>query len=223
MATVASHKRLHMHYQRDGVDNNTYYKEFIAHVETIETYGGMGSIGVISTFVASRIKLLAAEGKINDATNPTAAERDLVIRQVRDEYLGALMLSGCNRERFSHLRTDLQNQFGYGTDNYPKSPDQCLALLNRWQQHAPARTRRGETPSAAPPVAPPKPVDQEALVFAQNSGGSNAPKDDSSSSKGTSVSSGSLRRQPTAVRCKSCGQLGHASVVCPVRKKPPPE
>jgi hypothetical protein len=137
MATVASHKRLYMHYQRDGVDNNTYYKEFIAHVETIETYGGMGLIGIIPTFVAARIKLLAAEGKIKDAAKPTPAERDMAIRQIHDEYLGALMLSGCNRERFSHLRTDLQNQFGYGTDNYPKSPDQCLALLNRWQQHVP--------------------------------------------------------------------------------------
>ena len=137
MATVASHKRLYMHYQCDGVDNNTYHKEFIAHVETLETYGGMGSIGIIPNFVAARIKLLAAEGQIKDVAKPTTAERDMAIMQIRDEYLGALMLSGCNRERFSHLRTDLQNQFGYGTDNYPKSPDQCLALLNRWQQHAP--------------------------------------------------------------------------------------
>ena len=222
MATVASHKRLYMHYQRDGVDNNTYYKEFIAHVETIETYGGMGSIGIIPTFVTARLKLLAAEGKVKDATKPTPAERDMAIMQIRDEYLGALMLSGCNRERFSHLRTDLQNQFGYGTDNYPKSPDQCLALLNRWQQHAPTRTRRGEPPAVAPPSAPaPKPADQEALVFAQDAGGAKPPKNDSSSSKGSSDSSMS-RRQPTAVRCKSCGQLGHASSVCPDRKKFPP-
>jgi hypothetical protein len=41
MATIASHKRLFTYYQRDGVDNHTYYREFMAHVETIETYVGV--------------------------------------------------------------------------------------------------------------------------------------------------------------------------------------
>jgi hypothetical protein len=41
MATVASHKKLFTFFQRDGVDNSSYHREFIALVETIETYGGM--------------------------------------------------------------------------------------------------------------------------------------------------------------------------------------
>jgi hypothetical protein len=36
MATIASHKRLFAYYQRDGVDTHTYYREFMAHAETIE-------------------------------------------------------------------------------------------------------------------------------------------------------------------------------------------
>ena len=36
MATVASHKHLYTHYQKDGVNNHTYHWEFLAHVETLE-------------------------------------------------------------------------------------------------------------------------------------------------------------------------------------------
>ena len=58
-------------------------------------------------------------------------------------------------------------------------------------------------------------------MFAQDVGGPRAPKDDSSSSKGSSNSTISSCR-PTVVWCKSCGQLGHALTVCPDRKKAPP-
>ncbi len=51
MATVASHKHLFTYFQRSGVDNHMYHHEFMAHVETIKTYGGMGAIGVIPTFL----------------------------------------------------------------------------------------------------------------------------------------------------------------------------
>jgi hypothetical protein len=37
MATIASHKLLYTYYQKDGVDNTTYHRQFMAHVETIET------------------------------------------------------------------------------------------------------------------------------------------------------------------------------------------
>lgn len=43
MATVASQKKLFTFYQHDGMDNNTYHREFIALVDTIETYGGTGN------------------------------------------------------------------------------------------------------------------------------------------------------------------------------------
>jgi hypothetical protein len=55
----------------------------------------------------------------------------MAVNLVWGEYLGALMLSGANHDRFSLLRTDLQNQYGYGNDLYPKSVDQCLSMLNR--------------------------------------------------------------------------------------------
>jgi hypothetical protein len=41
MATAASHKHLFAYYQKDGIDNHTHHRKFIAHVKTIETYGGL--------------------------------------------------------------------------------------------------------------------------------------------------------------------------------------
>ena len=51
MATVASHKRLFTYYQKDGVNNHTYHHKFLAHVKTIEIYGGFGAVGVVPTFL----------------------------------------------------------------------------------------------------------------------------------------------------------------------------
>ncbi len=59
MATVASHKRLFTYYQQDGDDNHKFYQEFCAHVETTETYYGIGAIGITPTFLTVKLKELA--------------------------------------------------------------------------------------------------------------------------------------------------------------------
>ncbi len=132
MVTVASHKHLYTHYQKDGVDNHTYHREFMAHVETIKTYGGLGAIGIVPTFLEKMLKDMATTGTIQDASNPSDAECALAIKAVCEEYLGALMLSNVNKDKFGPLRTNLKNQFCFGEDCYPKSVDQCLTLLSCW-------------------------------------------------------------------------------------------
>ena len=99
MATVASIKKLFTYFQREGIDNHTYHREFMAQVETIETYGGVGSIGVIPAFFNAKIKALAASRDIHDPNNPTPDERNLAVRATRDEFLGALMLHGANTKQ----------------------------------------------------------------------------------------------------------------------------
>jgi hypothetical protein len=226
MATVASHKRLYTYYQRDGVDNHTYHREFLSFVETIETYGGLGAVGVIPVFLQEKIVDLHRQGLIADATAPTDDERALAVGAVREEYLAALMISGANREKFSALRTDLQNQYGYGNDLYPKTTDQCLSLLNRWTVTTPSRPKRGDVQAPAP--AQPKQEENEALVFAQdvrsppsaspshgtNSQGSSRGRGDSRRSPASSASISSGHRI-TTVKCKSCGRIGHTSSVSP--------
>jgi hypothetical protein len=62
MATVASHKRLFTHYQKDGVDNHSYHREFMAHVETVETYGVTGTIEV--GLLAAKIQNWLGQGRL---------------------------------------------------------------------------------------------------------------------------------------------------------------
>ena len=233
MATVASHKRLYTYYQRDGVDNHTYHREFLSFVETIETYGGLGAVGVIPVFLQEKIVDLHRQGLIADATAPTDDECALAVGAVREEYLAALMISGANREKFSALRTDLQNQYGYGNDLYPKTTDQCLSLLNRWTVTTPSRSKRGDNQINAP-IQPKQEEENEALVFAQdvrsppsvspshgtNSQGSSRGRGDSRRSPASSASISSGHRI-TTVKCKSCGRIGHTSSVCPATKRPP--
>ena len=98
MATVVSHKKLFTFYQRDGVDNSSYHREFIALVKTIETYGGHGAIGIIPTFVAQKLQEMHAAGACANVASPTNDELAATKSSVRKEFLAALMLSGANRD-----------------------------------------------------------------------------------------------------------------------------
>jgi hypothetical protein len=226
MATVASHKCLFTYYQKAGVNNHTYHCKFLAHVETIETYGGLGSVGVIPTFLKAKIIKMANDGTIKDAANPTNQEKALAITAVREEYLAALMLSRANRDRFNELRNDLQNQYGYGEDRYPKTTDACLSLLNRWKVTTTPSTQP-RTPRTATPT---KPNEDAALVFTQDATKSGGPKrnspfktvpsDDSSTRSAKTSPLKSPIKKPTNVWCKTCGALGHVSAVCPEAKPP---
>jgi hypothetical protein len=105
---------------------------------------------------------------IKDATNPSNLERVQAIKALRDDYLAALMLSSSNRDKFGPLCMDLKNQFGFGEDQYPKTIDQCLSLLNRWGHTPPASSNSPCIPGGAQTSThDPKP--EEALVFVQGS------------------------------------------------------
>jgi hypothetical protein len=68
--------------------------------KTIKTYGGVGAVGVIPSFLNEKIKELATEGQIIDRLNPTDAEQAMAVNLVRGECLGGFMLSGANRDHF---------------------------------------------------------------------------------------------------------------------------
>ena len=113
------------------MDNSSYHREFVAHVETIETYGGMGAIGITPTFVAQKLSDMHAAHLCVDPLKPTDTVLAAAHKDVRVEFLAALMLSGANRVRYGALRNELANQFGFGNNLYPKTTDQCLTMMNR--------------------------------------------------------------------------------------------
>jgi hypothetical protein len=196
MVTIALHKHLFTYYQKDSVDNHTYHCEFLAHVKTIKTYGGLGAVGVVHTFLDAMLKDMEKIRVIKDAANPSDLERAQVIKAVHDEYLAALMLSGSNRDKFGPLRMDFKNQIGFGEDCYPKTIDQCLSLLKRWGHTPPAPSNSQRTPQGAQTSTnDPKP--EEALVFAQ---GSSSKKPSAKDSKDTSSKSSKSSR--VSVSCQ---------------------
>jgi hypothetical protein len=188
MAAVASNKCLFTYYQHNGLENHQYYQEFCAQFETIETYGGVGAIGIISTFLTLKIKEQAAAGLVQDVSNPTDAEHLATIKLCRDEFLGTLMVSGADKEKFGALKNDLSIRFG--NDLYPKSPDQCLSLLNGCNDATHTCSARTTPPPAPSPVK----QNDEALVFAQGASRKSTPtlKDEGSSK---SLSSSSTPKQ----------------------------
>ncbi len=157
-------------------------------------------------------------GEISSATAPSDAKRMAPIKMVRDKFLSCLMLSGANRDRYTALKTNLHNQYGYGKDLYPKSPDQCLTLLNRCSD-APTRSPRHKEPKPAPIKQ-----EEEALVFAQGTSdrsGAQKHKDKNNGSRASSsVSSSPSKHRVTNVRCKTCNKLGHTSSMYPDSKPP---
>ena len=50
------------------MDNSSYHREFVAHVETIETYGGTGAIGIMPTFVAQKLHEMHVARDYHDLT-----------------------------------------------------------------------------------------------------------------------------------------------------------
>jgi hypothetical protein len=127
--------------------------------------------------------------------------------QVHDEFLGCLRLSVANRDCSAALKSDLNNQYGFGKDLYPKSPYQCLSLLNH----------RSEAPVRALCLKPNAPVvkEREALVFAQGYTGKKiASKQCDNGSKQSSASSTSSQTIRIII-CKICGKIGHTSSICP--------
>ena len=63
-----------IYYQKDGVDNTTYHREFMANVKTIETYGGIVAIGIVPTFVTQQLKAMYDGGTCADFDKPTEIE-----------------------------------------------------------------------------------------------------------------------------------------------------
>jgi hypothetical protein len=188
----------------------------MTYTKMIESYGCVRVVDITSTLLIQKLKDTAT-----DPSKSTNEERMSAIKGVRDKFLAALMLNEANKARFSTLKGKLSNQFGFGNNLCPKTPDQCLTMLNCCVDlniQPPCATAPPPTPCNAP-----KPKD-EALIFAQgankNKKPSGAAQQDDHSSHTSSSSTSTTHQRVMNVQYKTCGKLGHTSSVCPDAKPP---
>ena len=110
-----------------------YHREFLAHVETINVYGGKGTLGVIPLFVGAKLASLAAMGIITNVLTPTPEELSTAQELVLEEYLVALMLSGANYQLFELLHMTLAHHYAMGEDKYLKTTTVCMGMLEYYK------------------------------------------------------------------------------------------
>jgi hypothetical protein len=98
MATVPSHKCLSPTTNTMGGITTPIHHKFMSYVETINTYGGVGAVGVISMFLDEKIREFATAGQIIVPLNPTDAEHAMAVNLVCEEYL-------CPHAKWNELRS----------------------------------------------------------------------------------------------------------------------
>jgi hypothetical protein len=111
--------------------NADYHKEFMAMLEVIEEYGGIGSLTHFSNLLKQEL-----EGKGLDLSKATAEELKEGKKTVREKFLAALMLNGANETKYNNLKRSMKENFMAGTSTYPKSPEAVLCILNAHQPPA---------------------------------------------------------------------------------------
>jgi hypothetical protein len=177
----------------------------MAHVETIETYGGVGAVGIVPAFVTQMLKTMHTDGLCSDPDNPTEVELTAARATVREEFLADLMLSGANRDCYNAFRTKLTNQYAFGNDLYPKTVDQCLTMLNRCKDPSSCTPRNNQQQQQSREGTGTPKQEDEALVFAQDSNRSQAktPSTSSASKPPAKGSTSSSSSSSQSVRNKS--------------------
>jgi hypothetical protein len=113
------------------------------------------------------------------------------------------MLSGANRDRYAALKADFHNQYGFGTDLYPKSPDRCLSLLNRRSDTTVRTPRRQQQQHDMPLVK----EEDHALVFAQGNTNQQSPQKSNDDKSKQSTTSSSSSRNIRIIKCKNRNQI----------------
>ncbi len=137
-------KRLYYFIQEWDQTNDQYLKEFKALANVVITF--RGSFGMELMMLKAIMKEQdIKEGEGEDG--PTTEQRDKGLEILKNQYLTLLFISNADRNRYKKLRDDLANQYLMGADNYPKTLEQAVKLLNNYQSGVPQfkpRNRRND-------------------------------------------------------------------------------
>ena len=120
---VTADKSIYIFWQKDRMDNASYFEQFNMLIDTADSYGcRMGhSKGLVD------IKM---EKMNTDHPCVTNDQKRKAVDLAREAYLTMVMLDGANMTRFNGLRGELYNDDANGTDTYPTNQNSVLPLIN---------------------------------------------------------------------------------------------
>ena len=123
-------KNLLYYFQKPTQINSDYHQDFLAMVETIEDYGGAGSL----TYFPNMIKkeLIAVKAANKSTGTATQEEQKEARKIVRDKFLAALMLNGSNQAKYGELKRSMAENYVTGPSEYLTSPEMVLRILNAY-------------------------------------------------------------------------------------------
>jgi len=206
-AMVQTVKALATFFQGNRQSNEDYKEKFDAHWSVVEQLGG--NLVNHTEFIDERAAEIAQEAMARDATrtdaNPTDAEMECARNEIAAEVKAAFMLSGASNSRYKELKDYLENQYVTGSDNYPRSVEGVLALMNNFRVSEP---RRGGYRTGG---------EDDGLAFVQEGG------DDNKEEKEGAIVTQSGKKEEKEVKtnskgesaCFHCGGKDHWIRECP--------
>ena len=124
MTIVQGKQKVGTFYQKADQTNGDYAKELLALVRVVETY--MRLYGKEPGMIADIFKK-------NNITTPSKANREEAEEEAREQYVACLITNGADNGRYKQLKDALHNQYTMGTDNYPKTIEGAIKILNNYK------------------------------------------------------------------------------------------
>jgi hypothetical protein len=114
-------------FQEKGMSNNEYYRLFKASRDVVNVHGGC--VGFHQGLFNEHVRELKKANNIPASDRASDAIRAEALSKTCNEYLGCLFILNSDKDRFSGLKQTLDNANLFGNDDYPKSIEEAVKLM----------------------------------------------------------------------------------------------